>query len=84
MTHGKGLSPDEILNLLRELSENELDGGKLSCPDLDSDEDASLSESDCQVSEERYQIKLIIFYYTRAFGNRSRNFEPWSSDVDDT
>ncbi|GFW83900.1 retrovirus-related Pol polyprotein from transposon 412 [Trichonephila clavipes] len=22
--------------------------------------------------------------YTRAFGNGSRNFEPWSSDVDDT
>ncbi|GFW19747.1 uncharacterized protein TNCV_1606371 [Trichonephila clavipes] len=22
--------------------------------------------------------------YARAFGNRPRNFEPWSSDVDDT
>ncbi|GFW89310.1 hypothetical protein TNCV_3966001 [Trichonephila clavipes] len=22
--------------------------------------------------------------YTKAFGNRARNFEPWSSDVDDT
>ncbi|GFX91520.1 hypothetical protein TNCV_3681061 [Trichonephila clavipes] len=25
-----------------------------------------------------------MFSYTRAFGDRSRNFEPWSSDVDDT
>ncbi|GFW78726.1 hypothetical protein TNCV_4261491 [Trichonephila clavipes] len=25
-----------------------------------------------------------LFSYTRAFGDGPRNFEPWSSDVDDT
>ncbi|GFV01415.1 DDE_3 domain-containing protein [Trichonephila clavipes] len=25
-----------------------------------------------------------LFSYTRAFGDVPRNFEPWSSDVDDT
>ncbi|GFU16506.1 hypothetical protein TNCV_836711 [Trichonephila clavipes] len=31
MTRRKGLSPDENANLLGEFSENELDGGELSC-----------------------------------------------------
>ncbi|XP_055924540.1 uncharacterized protein LOC129956631 [Argiope bruennichi] len=48
----KGLNPYEIANLLRELSENESDGGKLSCSNLDSDEDIRLHESDCKESEE--------------------------------
>ncbi|GFX37378.1 hypothetical protein TNCV_3106301 [Trichonephila clavipes] len=28
--------------------------------------------------------RIIAHSYTRAFGNGSRNFEKWSSDVDDT
>ncbi|GFV87685.1 uncharacterized protein TNCV_779691 [Trichonephila clavipes] len=52
MTHRKGLSRDEIANLLRELSENESDGGELFCSNLDSEEDIRLSESDCEESEE--------------------------------
>ncbi|GFY13008.1 hypothetical protein TNCV_665741 [Trichonephila clavipes] len=28
--------------------------------------------------------ELLLFSYTRAFGDGPRNFEPWSSDVDDT
>ncbi|GFV59002.1 hypothetical protein TNCV_261801 [Trichonephila clavipes] len=35
----KGLSPDEIANLLRETFENESDFGKLSCSNLNSNED---------------------------------------------
>ncbi|GFY29161.1 hypothetical protein TNCV_4722891 [Trichonephila clavipes] len=38
----KGLSSDEIANLLREISDNELDGSELSCSNLDSDEDAGV------------------------------------------
>ncbi|GFV67036.1 uncharacterized protein TNCV_357211 [Trichonephila clavipes] len=52
MIRRKCLSPDEIANLLRELSENESDGGELSCSNLDSDEDIRLSESDCEESGE--------------------------------
>ncbi|GFS58524.1 hypothetical protein TNCV_111421 [Trichonephila clavipes] len=51
MTYRKALIPDEIADLLRELSENESDGGELSCSKLDSDEDITLSESDCEESE---------------------------------
>ncbi|GFW74256.1 hypothetical protein TNCV_2524601 [Trichonephila clavipes] len=29
-------------------------------------------------------INVALFSYTRAFGDGPRNFEPWSSDVDDT
>ncbi|GFX41040.1 hypothetical protein TNCV_2217381 [Trichonephila clavipes] len=39
MTLRKSLSPDEIANLLRDISENESDGGELSCSNLDSDEE---------------------------------------------
>ncbi|GFV34173.1 hypothetical protein TNCV_5047071 [Trichonephila clavipes] len=52
MIRRKGLSPDEIVNSLRELSENESEGGELSCSNLDSNEDIRLSESDCEESEE--------------------------------
>ncbi|GFV97183.1 potassium channel subfamily T member 2 [Trichonephila clavipes] len=48
MAHKKGRSPDKIDNLLRELPDNESDGGELSCSSLDSDEDIRLSESDCK------------------------------------
>ncbi|GFX58529.1 hypothetical protein TNCV_417091 [Trichonephila clavipes] len=48
MNRKKGLSPDEIANLL--ISEKELDGGELSRSNLDSDEDIRLSESDCEES----------------------------------
>ncbi|GFW81752.1 transposable element Tcb1 transposase [Trichonephila clavipes] len=42
-------------NLLRteEYSENESDGGELSCPNLDSDDDIRLRESDCKEYEVR-------------------------------
>ncbi|GFV25820.1 transposable element Tcb2 transposase [Trichonephila clavipes] len=30
------------------------------------------------------QHAIEVAHYMRAFGNGSRNFEPWSSDVDDT
>ncbi|GFS56425.1 hypothetical protein TNCV_4302591 [Trichonephila clavipes] len=33
---------------------------------------------------ERVNINVALFSYMRAFGNGPRNFEPWSSDVDDT
>ncbi|GFV03748.1 uncharacterized protein TNCV_1876961 [Trichonephila clavipes] len=39
MARRKCLSLDEIANLLREISENEPDGGELPCSNLDSDED---------------------------------------------
>ncbi|GFX52210.1 hypothetical protein TNCV_4800671 [Trichonephila clavipes] len=29
-------------------------------------------------------INVALFSYTRAFGDGPRNFEPWSSVVDDT
>ncbi|GFW08991.1 hypothetical protein TNCV_3475371 [Trichonephila clavipes] len=29
-------------------------------------------------------VRNILRNYSRAFGDRSRNFEPWSSDEDDT
>ncbi|GFW64620.1 uncharacterized protein TNCV_700261 [Trichonephila clavipes] len=51
MARRKGLSPGEIPNLLREISENESDGGELSCSSLDCDEDIRLRESDCEESE---------------------------------
>ncbi|GFV87019.1 uncharacterized protein TNCV_5112371 [Trichonephila clavipes] len=52
MTRTKGLSPNEIANLLREFSEKESDGAALFRSYLDSDEDIRLSESDCEESEE--------------------------------
>ncbi|GFT89773.1 uncharacterized protein TNCV_1665441 [Trichonephila clavipes] len=52
VTKRKILSPDEIAYLLREFSENKLDGGELFCCNLDSDEDKRLSETDCEESEE--------------------------------
>ncbi|GFT99751.1 hypothetical protein TNCV_1141231 [Trichonephila clavipes] len=45
MARSKGLSPDEIANLLREISENV-------CESDDSDEDTRFSESYCEESEE--------------------------------
>ncbi|GFW57168.1 uncharacterized protein TNCV_540851 [Trichonephila clavipes] len=33
---------------------------------------------------ELVNINVALFSYTRAFGDGPRNFEPWSSDVDDT
>ncbi|GFX50753.1 hypothetical protein TNCV_2723371 [Trichonephila clavipes] len=32
----------------------------------------------------RLNINVALFSYTRAFGDGPHNFEPWSSDVDDT
>ncbi|GFV47390.1 hypothetical protein TNCV_4830461 [Trichonephila clavipes] len=32
---------------------------------------------------ERENINVALFSNTRAFGDGPRNFEPWSSDVDD-
>ncbi|PRD33073.1 UNVERIFIED_CONTAM: hypothetical protein NCL1_18518 [Trichonephila clavipes] len=52
MARRKGLSHDEIVNLLRELSENEPDAGEISCSNLDSDEDIRSRENDCEESEE--------------------------------
>ncbi|GFW85360.1 hypothetical protein TNCV_144051 [Trichonephila clavipes] len=52
MTSRKGLSLDGIANLLQDHSENESDGGKLSCFNIDSDEGLRLPESDCEESEE--------------------------------
>ncbi|GFV66366.1 hypothetical protein TNCV_1478301 [Trichonephila clavipes] len=51
-SHRRGLSPDEVANLLREHSENESDGGELPCSNLDYNEGIRLSESDCEESEE--------------------------------
>ncbi|GFW48809.1 hypothetical protein TNCV_4243891 [Trichonephila clavipes] len=58
MAHRNGLSPDEITNLLREISENESDGGELSCSNLNSDENIRLCEieSDFEESEESEDI----------------------------
>ncbi|GFW81046.1 hypothetical protein TNCV_4804141 [Trichonephila clavipes] len=42
------------------------------------------------VSNFDFKMSYLLFilnygiYYTRAFGDGPRNFEPWSSDVDDT
>ncbi|GFY06186.1 hypothetical protein TNCV_3108651 [Trichonephila clavipes] len=52
----KGLFPAEIVNLLREISENESAGGEASCSNLDSDEDIRFSENDCEESEESVDI----------------------------
>ncbi|GFX81426.1 hypothetical protein TNCV_142761 [Trichonephila clavipes] len=46
--------------MLKELSENESDGGWLSCSNIDSDEDIRWSEGDCEEAEEN-QMQLIIF-----------------------
>ncbi|GFW37962.1 hypothetical protein TNCV_4631631 [Trichonephila clavipes] len=35
-------------------------------------------------SEDRVNINVALFSYTRAFGDGPRHLEPWSSDVDDT
>ncbi|GFX43926.1 hypothetical protein TNCV_4112051 [Trichonephila clavipes] len=59
MARSKGLSPGEIANLLREISECESDGGELSSSSLDSNEDIRLNESYCGESEER-----IVFLWT--------------------
>ncbi|GFX74427.1 hypothetical protein TNCV_3213141 [Trichonephila clavipes] len=49
----KGLSPDEIVNLMLKLSENESDGGEeLFHSNLDFDEDIRFCESVCEGSEE--------------------------------
>ncbi|GFX33616.1 transposable element Tc3 transposase [Trichonephila clavipes] len=48
----KDLSPYEIANSLRELSEKESDDDELFCSNSDSDEDIRLSKSDCEESEE--------------------------------
>ncbi|GFY35220.1 hypothetical protein TNCV_5045941 [Trichonephila clavipes] len=32
----------------------------------------------------RVNFNVTLFSYTRAFGDGPRNFEPWSSDEDDT
>ncbi|GFU45976.1 transposable element Tcb1 transposase [Trichonephila clavipes] len=56
MARRKGLSHNEITILLRDISENDLDGDGLSCSNLDSDEDIRLSESDCEESEESVDI----------------------------
>ncbi|GFX44052.1 hypothetical protein TNCV_4118481 [Trichonephila clavipes] len=56
MASRKILSPDEIAHLLREISEDESDGGELSCSNLDSDEDTILSESDCEENLKKVQI----------------------------
>ncbi|GFW57936.1 uncharacterized protein TNCV_1418831 [Trichonephila clavipes] len=56
MVRRKGLSTEEITNLLRELSENESDGGELSSSNLDSYEDIKLSESKCEESEESADV----------------------------
>ncbi|GFV72850.1 hypothetical protein TNCV_1325611 [Trichonephila clavipes] len=50
MTRKNGLSPDEIANLLREFSENELEGRELSYSNSDSNQDIRLSENDCEES----------------------------------
>ncbi|GFX60190.1 uncharacterized protein TNCV_4533501 [Trichonephila clavipes] len=55
-THRKCLIPDELANLLQELSENESNGGYLSCSNLNSDEDMRLSESDCQEYQESIEV----------------------------
>ncbi|GFX18534.1 uncharacterized protein TNCV_3371071 [Trichonephila clavipes] len=52
MTCRKGIIPDEIANLLRELSENESDGGWLALIE----DIIRLSESDCKGSEESAEI----------------------------
>ncbi|GFX22891.1 hypothetical protein TNCV_2606331 [Trichonephila clavipes] len=54
---GRGLSlVGRNVSKRRMISENELDGGELSCSNLDSDEDIKLSESDCKESEETANI----------------------------
>ncbi|GFW45465.1 uncharacterized protein TNCV_3244051 [Trichonephila clavipes] len=70
MTRRKGLSPNEIANMLRELSENESDGGELSCSNLDSDEEIRLSESDCEESEESADEIDNIPIYPDIYGVR--------------
>ncbi|GFV40125.1 uncharacterized protein TNCV_31841 [Trichonephila clavipes] len=60
MALNKCQSPDEITNLFRETSEDESDGGELSCSYLDSDENIRLSESDCKESEESVDIIVNI------------------------
>ncbi|GFV32672.1 hypothetical protein TNCV_441641 [Trichonephila clavipes] len=52
MIRRKDLSPDELANLLPELSENELSDGELSCSHLDFEEYIRLNESDCKKLEE--------------------------------
>ncbi|GFT30949.1 uncharacterized protein TNCV_1683231 [Trichonephila clavipes] len=60
MAPRKCISPDEMANLLREISENESDGGELCCSNLDSDKDIRFRESDYEESKESgYEINNI-------------------------
>ncbi|GFV79335.1 hypothetical protein TNCV_72011 [Trichonephila clavipes] len=59
ITHKIGLSFGEIVNLLRELSENESDGGELPCPNFDSYEGIRVSESDCKKSDESADDNIL-------------------------
>ncbi|GFU73715.1 HTH_Tnp_Tc3_2 domain-containing protein [Trichonephila clavipes] len=52
IAHINSLLLNEIANLLRDLPETESDGGKLTCSNLDSDEDIRLSESDIKENAE--------------------------------
>ncbi|GFV78579.1 hypothetical protein TNCV_1888851 [Trichonephila clavipes] len=56
MARRKGLSPNEISNSMREISDNESDCDELFCSNLDSNEDIRLSESDCEESEKNPDI----------------------------
>ncbi|GFS77960.1 hypothetical protein TNCV_2028301 [Trichonephila clavipes] len=56
MAQRKDLSPDNIDNLVRENSQNELHSGELSCSNLDSNEDIRLGESDCEESAESSDV----------------------------
>ncbi|GFV59160.1 uncharacterized protein TNCV_2339011 [Trichonephila clavipes] len=56
MVRRKDLRSDEIANLLRELSENELHVGELSSSNLDSNKGIRFSKSDCEESEETADV----------------------------
>ncbi|GFV11330.1 hypothetical protein TNCV_3724191 [Trichonephila clavipes] len=72
MARRKGLSADEIANLLREISEKEANGGELSCFNLDSNEDIRLSESTTVKILKELQILLIVFQYILIYMSQGR------------
>ncbi|GFT77159.1 hypothetical protein TNCV_1984491 [Trichonephila clavipes] len=64
----RGLTTDEIQKVLAVLEDEIFDD----------------SDSDCELENEEDDLISAQQNYTRAFSDGLRNFEPWSSDVDDT
>ncbi|GFW92250.1 hypothetical protein TNCV_3541361 [Trichonephila clavipes] len=74
MARRKGLSPDAIVNLLREISENVSDCGELSCSNLDSDKDIRTATAGSDVVQSGRPIFDDFFQHLWPYiGNNTAN-----------